>query len=118
MYLKNQQMDKTDLYQINEINILESTVKMKYVGSKTLSSESEECVIFQQLDLFSQGFPVMEEIRRQGKLCDVTLKVRCSTFSFTQYWIDLPPLLVLEVSSLGEFYNDHNIYFEIYNVYR
>lgn len=39
------------------------------------SAEVEECVIFQQLDLFSSGFPMMEEIRRQGKLCDVTLKV-------------------------------------------
>lgn len=40
-----------------------------------MSPEAEECVIFQQLDLFSCGFPIMEEIRRQGKLCDVTLKV-------------------------------------------
>lgn len=30
---------------------------------------------YQQHDLPSQSFPVMEEIRRQGKLCDVTLKV-------------------------------------------
>lgn len=37
--------------------------------------ESDECLIFQQTDLFLQGFPVMEEIRRQGKLCDITLKV-------------------------------------------
>ena len=41
-----------------------------------IESEKEDCVIFQQLDLFSQGFPLMEEIRRQGKLCDVTLKVK------------------------------------------
>ncbi|XP_049788546.1 kelch-like protein 18 isoform X2 [Schistocerca nitens] len=43
--------------------------------------ENEECVIFQQLDLFSQGFPIMEEIRRQGKLCDVTLKVDSQSYS-------------------------------------
>lgn len=48
--------------------------KVKYLGSRTVS-ESEECVIFQQLDIFAHGFSIMEEIRRQGKLCDVTLKV-------------------------------------------
>lgn len=32
-------------------------------------------VIYKQEDLFSESFPVMKEIRRQGKLCDVTLKV-------------------------------------------
>lgn len=42
-----------------------------------MESENKDCVIFQQNDLFSQGFPIMEEIRRQGKLCDVTLKVAC-----------------------------------------
>lgn len=41
----------------------------------------EDCVVFQQLDLFSQGFPVMEEIRRQGKLCDVTIKVDDQSFT-------------------------------------
>jgi len=35
----------------------------------------EECVIYQEQNLFVNAFPVMEEIRRQGKLCDVTLKV-------------------------------------------
>ena len=38
-------------------------------------SPMEEHIIYQQDDLFLQGFPLMEEIRRQGKLCDVTLKV-------------------------------------------
>ncbi|KAJ4448640.1 hypothetical protein ANN_00030 [Periplaneta americana] len=33
------------------------------------------------MDLFSLGFPIMEEIRRQGKLCDVTLKVDDQSFS-------------------------------------
>ena len=37
---------------------------------------NEESIIFEQSDLFSVGFPIMEEIRRQGKLCDVTLEVR------------------------------------------
>lgn len=38
--------------------------------------ESEKFVIFQQNDLHIESFPLMKEIRRQGKLCDVTLKVR------------------------------------------
>ena len=33
-------------------------------------------LIFTQGDLAQNGFPIMEEIRRMGKLCDVTLKVR------------------------------------------
>lgn len=45
------------------------------LSSTRTVSESEECIIFQQLDVFANGFSVMEEIRRQGKLCDVTLKV-------------------------------------------
>jgi len=44
-----------------------------------LEPDDEERVVYQQPpDLFAQGFALMEEIRRQGKLCDVTLKVRCS----------------------------------------
>lgn len=38
--------------------------------------ESDKVVIFKQDDLHSEGFPLMKEIRRQGKLCDVTIKVR------------------------------------------
>lgn len=37
--------------------------------------DNEKQVVFEQCDLYAQGFPVFEEIRRQGKLCDVTLKV-------------------------------------------
>lgn len=40
-----------------------------------MESENKDSIVYQQNDLFSQGFPIMEEIRRQGKLCDVTLKV-------------------------------------------
>lgn len=36
----------------------------------------EKLVIFHQNDLHSESFPLMKEIRRQGKLCDVTLKVK------------------------------------------
>ena len=38
-------------------------------------SNDEKYALFKQTDLFSESFPLMKEIRRQGKLCDVTLKV-------------------------------------------
>lgn len=38
--------------------------------------EDEKYVLFKQEDLFAESFPLMKEIRRQGKLCDVTLKVK------------------------------------------
>ena len=37
--------------------------------------ELEDLVHFSVHDLPARGYAVMEEIRRQGKLCDVTLKV-------------------------------------------
>lgn len=39
------------------------------------SVENDKYVIFKQDDLHAESFPIMKEIRRQGKLCDVTLKV-------------------------------------------
>lgn len=41
--------------------------------------ESDKIVIFKQDDLHSESFPLMKEIRRQGKLCDVTIKVTMKT---------------------------------------
>lgn len=41
-----------------------------------LCEELEDLVHFSVHDLPARGFVVMEEIRRQGKLCDVTLKVK------------------------------------------
>lgn len=38
--------------------------------------ETDDFTIFNQDDLPMGGFQVMEDIRRKGKLCDVTLKVR------------------------------------------
>ena len=38
--------------------------------------ELEDLVHFSVHDLPTRGYVVMEEIRRQGKLCDVTLKVK------------------------------------------
>lgn len=41
-----------------------------------LYEELEDLVHFSVHDLPARGYVVMEEIRRQGKLCDVTLKVK------------------------------------------
>ncbi|XP_071455717.1 kelch-like protein 18 [Hetaerina americana] len=38
-------------------------------------------VVFTQTSHFAASFPIMEEIRRQGKLCDITLKVGDHSFS-------------------------------------
>ncbi|XP_012281434.1 kelch-like protein 18 [Orussus abietinus] len=43
--------------------------------------EDEKLLVYQQTDLFLQSFPIFEEIRRQGKLCDATLKVDDQSFS-------------------------------------
>lgn len=38
-------------------------------------SDTSEATVFYQKDLFNSGFQMMESIRREGKLCDVTLTV-------------------------------------------
>merc|ERR1719500_1089199 len=38
-------------------------------------SDCSDATIFYQKDLYSTGFPMMESIRREGQLCDVTLTV-------------------------------------------
>lgn len=35
----------------------------------------EQCFVYKHEQLFSASFPLFKEIRRLGKLCDVTLKV-------------------------------------------
>lgn len=42
---------------------------------------SEENANFHQVDLPMTAFPILEEIRRQGKFCDVSLKVNDHVFS-------------------------------------
>lgn len=39
------------------------------------SADLVECAVFTQKDLSFVAMPVMEDIRRDGKLCDVTIKV-------------------------------------------
>lgn len=42
---------------------------------KVMSRDCEDTVIFKKPDLPICAFPLIADIRRQGKLCDVTLKV-------------------------------------------
>lgn len=42
---------------------------------RNLLEMNNENLVFQQNDLFPSAFPLMADIRRQGKLCDVVLKV-------------------------------------------
>lgn len=57
---------------------MDSEIKMDSLIT-TLNNESsieeEKVVVFTQECLFSESHNLMREIRRQGKLCDVTLKV-------------------------------------------
>lgn len=50
--------------------------------TRNLLEMNSENLIFQQNDLFPSAFPLMADIRRQGKLCDVVLKVRYFSFIF------------------------------------
>lgn len=45
-------------------------------ATRNLLEMNSENLIFQQNDLFPSAFPLMADIRRQGKLCDVVLKVK------------------------------------------
>ena len=38
--------------------------------------DPDDVVMFHQRDLPNVSFPVIEEIRRMGKLCDVTIRVK------------------------------------------
>ncbi|KAJ3596502.1 hypothetical protein NHX12_002909 [Muraenolepis orangiensis] len=51
------------------------------MGDVLCEQELEDLVHFSVQDLPGRGYGVMEEIRRQGKLCDVTLKVGDHKFS-------------------------------------
>ncbi|KAG8234651.1 hypothetical protein J437_LFUL006539 [Ladona fulva] len=46
-----------------------------------MDSKNIESTVFTQSSHFAASFPIMEEIRRQGKLCDVTLIVDNQSFS-------------------------------------
>ncbi|XP_070175523.1 kelch-like protein 18 [Littorina saxatilis] len=49
--------------------------------SRSCGRDGEDTVLFKQADLPAVAFPTIADIRRQGKLCDVTLKVGDQRFS-------------------------------------
>ena len=52
-----------------------------YCGlNEILLSDGDDCVVFTQKDLAANAFPVMEDVRRAGKLCDVTIRVGENVF--------------------------------------
>lgn len=55
----------------------------------SIKNETDNCAVFQQLDMFSRGFHIMEEIRKQGTLCDVTLKVLCIVCNLISFMYDI-----------------------------
>ncbi|XP_030764134.1 kelch-like protein 18 [Sitophilus oryzae] len=65
-----------DMHSDNECDSNENALTTRNV----LEMNSEN-LIFQQNDLFPSAFPLMADIRRQGKLCDVVLKVEGQHFS-------------------------------------
>jgi len=54
---------------------LHTSISIPFPKSSSSSVENEYFV-YHQADLFPQSFASIEGIRRMGKLCDVTLKVR------------------------------------------
>lgn len=61
------------------IRALEAPPEIKC--SRNIYEMNNDAMVFQQNDLFPAAFPFMEDIRRQGKLCDVVLKVDDQAFS-------------------------------------
>uniref|UniRef100_A0A3B3VQC5 Uncharacterized protein n=1 Tax=Poecilia latipinna TaxID=48699 RepID=A0A3B3VQC5_9TELE len=55
----------------------------------SVCEELEDLVHFSVPDLPARGYVVMEEIRRQGKLCDVTLKGMDPRYTFSPF--PVPP---------------------------
>ena len=52
------------------------------VNKSKTTKMADDIIVFHKEDLPKTAFPVFEDIRRQGKLCDVTLKVNI-LMSFT-----------------------------------
>lgn len=58
--------------------------------TRNLLEMNNENLVFQQNDLFPSAFPIMADIRRQGKLCDVVLKVKnLIHFSFSVFFLKI-----------------------------
>lgn len=54
-------------------------------STRNVLEMSNENLVFQQNDLFPSAFPIMADIRRQGKLCDVVLKVFSTPILISTY---------------------------------
>lgn len=50
-----------------------------HIMSLCKTNMADDVSVFVKEDLPKTAFPVFEDIRRQGKLCDVTLKVKQSS---------------------------------------
>lgn len=62
------------MYRSSEGSVRAAPLLLLTMGD-VLCEELEDLVHFSVHDLPTRGYVVMEEIRRQGKLCDVTVKV-------------------------------------------
>uniref|UniRef100_A0A182IVR7 Kelch-like protein diablo n=1 Tax=Anopheles atroparvus TaxID=41427 RepID=A0A182IVR7_ANOAO len=58
-----------------------STKTIEMQPAELSETEDNSYMYFRQEGLFANSFPKMKEIRRMGKLCDVTLKVDSHSFS-------------------------------------
>ena len=57
------------------INSLSAEESASSSSEAVFLSDGADCVVFTANDLFQSAFPAMSEMRRDGKLCDVTVKV-------------------------------------------
>ena len=62
------------------LNSLTAEESMTSSSEAVFLSDGADCVVFSANDLFESAFPVMSEMRRDGKLCDVTIKVGGTPF--------------------------------------
>ena len=63
------------------INSLSAEESASSSSEAVFLSDGADCVVFTANDLFQSAFPAMSEMRRDGKLCDVTVKVGGTHFN-------------------------------------
>lgn len=76
--MANSKLDKVKDLEWYSLQNEGTVVPMHWNSSESTRNVLEmnnENLVFQQNDLFPSAFPIMADIRRQGKLCDVVLKV-------------------------------------------
>lgn len=85
--MPNSKLDKFKEMEWYSIQNEDNPIRMQWNSSESTRNVLEmnnENLVFQQNDLFPSAFPIMADIRRQGKLCDVVLKV-FNTPNFSQF---------------------------------